>query len=33
MEHLDINWLAVIVSAIVSFVIGAVWYGPVFGKG
>ncbi|MHC1737664.1 MAG: DUF1761 domain-containing protein [Ignavibacteriaceae bacterium] len=27
-----INYLAVIVSAILSFVIGSLWYGPLFGK-
>jgi hypothetical protein len=28
----NLNWLAVIVSAAVSMVVGAVWYGPLFGK-
>jgi hypothetical protein len=28
----NLNWLAVIVSAIVSMAVGAVWYGPLFGK-
>ena len=27
-----LNWLAVIVAAIVGFPLGALWYGPVFGK-
>ena len=27
-----INYLAVLVSAIVSMVIGSIWYGPLFGK-
>jgi hypothetical protein len=27
---LDINWLAVLVSAVVTFVLGGVWYGPLF---
>jgi hypothetical protein len=27
-----INWLSVIVAAISSFVIGGIWYGPLFGK-
>ena len=27
-----INWLAVIVAAASPFVIGSLWYGPVFGK-
>ena len=29
---LDINWLAVIVAAVATFVLGGVWYGPLFGK-
>jgi len=28
----NINWLAVIVAALVPFAIGAVWYGPLFSK-
>ncbi len=28
----SINWLAVLVSAISAFVLGGIWYGPVFGK-
>lgn len=28
----EINWLAVVVAAIVAFVIGGLWYGPLFGK-
>ena len=27
-----INWLAVIVAAAAAFVIGALWYGPLFGR-
>jgi Protein of unknown function (DUF1761) len=27
---LDIDWLAVLVSAVVTFVLGGVWYGPLF---
>ena len=27
-----INWWAVIVSAVVSIVIGSLWFGPIFGK-
>lgn len=27
-----VNWLAVVGAAIVAFAIGAVWYGPLFGK-
>ena len=28
----DINWLAVIVAAILPMVVGSLWYGPLFGK-
>ena len=28
----DINWLAVLVAAGVTFVLGGVWYGPLFEK-
>lgn len=28
----DINYLAVLVSAVASMVIGSIWYGPLFGK-
>lgn len=27
-----INWLAVLVAAVLSFGVGAVWFGPFFGK-
>jgi hypothetical protein len=27
-----LNWLAVIVSTVVSMVVGAAWYGPLFGR-
>jgi hypothetical protein len=29
---LDIDWLAVLVAAVVTFVLGGVWYGPLFEK-
>jgi hypothetical protein len=29
---LDINWLAVVVAAVATFVLGGVWYGPLFGR-
>ncbi len=29
---MDINYLALIVAAIASMVIGSLWYGPLFGK-
>ena len=28
----NVNWLAVVVSIIANMVIGALWYGPLFGK-
>jgi Protein of unknown function (DUF1761) len=28
----QINWLAVIVATIVSFALGGLWYGPLFGR-
>lgn len=27
-----INWLSVIVAAVSSFMVGGIWYGPLFGK-
>lgn len=32
MSPVPINYLAVLVAALASMVIGALWYGPVFGK-
>ena len=29
---MNVNWLAVLASAIVSMIIGSIWYGPLFGK-
>lgn len=28
----NINWLSVLIAAISSFLIGGIWYGPLFGK-
>ena len=28
----NINWLSVIVAAVSSFIVGGIWYGPLFGK-
>lgn len=28
----NINWLSVIVASISSFLVGGIWYGPLFGK-
>lgn len=32
MLSFDINWLAVVVVAVINFFIGFLWYGPIFGK-
>lgn len=32
MDLSAINWLAVVVAAIAFFALGALWYGPLFGK-
>lgn len=32
METLPVNYIAIVVGAVLSMVIGAVWYGPLFGK-
>lgn len=32
MDFSAINWLAVVVSAVAFFVLGGLWYGPLFGK-
>lgn len=32
MAMATINWLAVVAAAVSSFVIGGLWYGPLFGK-
>ena len=28
----NINWLSVIIAAVSSFMVGGIWYGPLFGK-
>ena len=28
----DVNWAAIVVCIVVNMIIGAVWYGPLFGK-
>ena len=28
----NINWLSVIVASVSSFLVGGIWYGPLFGK-
>jgi hypothetical protein len=32
MDLSAINWLAVLVAAVSTFVLGGLWYGPVFGR-
>lgn len=32
MDISHINWLAVLVAAVVAFVVGGIWYGPLFGR-
>lgn len=32
MPSVDINYVAVIVAAVISYALGALWYGPLFGK-
>lgn len=32
METLSVNYFAIVVGAVLSMVIGAVWYGPLFGR-
>lgn len=30
--EVTVNWLAIIIAAAVTFIIGWLWYGPIFGK-
>lgn len=32
MDISSINWLAVLVATVSAFVVGGIWYGPLFGK-
>jgi hypothetical protein len=32
MDFASINWFAVLVAALSTFLIGGIWYGPLFGK-
>ena len=32
LDFTGINWLAVLVSTVAAFLLGGVWYGPLFGK-
>lgn len=29
---MEVNWIAVVAAAVSAFVLGGVWYGPLFGK-
>src|SRR3989344_8326514 len=30
--EVSINWVAVLVAAVVNMVVGSLWYGPIFGR-
>lgn len=32
MNILDVNWIAVLAAAVMGFVVGGIWYGPIMGK-
>jgi hypothetical protein len=32
MQPGDLNWLAIIVAAVSTFILGGIWYGPLFGR-
>ncbi|MEZ5710925.1 MAG: DUF1761 domain-containing protein [Blastomonas sp.] len=32
MNMFDVNWLAVVLAALMGFVVGGIWYGPIMGK-
>lgn len=32
LEFAGLNWLAILVSTAAAFMLGGIWYGPVFGK-
>lgn len=32
MDVSTLNWLAILVSAVMTFLVGGIWYGPLFGK-
>ena len=29
---MELNWIAILVAAVSSFMLGGIWYGPLFGK-
>lgn len=32
MDIANVNWFAVVIAAVSAFLVGGIWYGPVFGK-
>jgi len=32
LEFGDLNWLAILVATLAGFMLGGIWYGPLFGK-
>ena len=32
MNIFEVNWIAVIAAAVMGFVVGGIWYGPIMGK-
>jgi hypothetical protein len=28
----DVNWITIVVAAVMGFVVGGIWYGPIMGK-
>lgn len=32
MDIANVNWLSVVIAAVSAFLVGGIWYGPVFGK-
>ena len=32
LEFTEFNWWAILVATVVAFVLGGLWYGPIFGK-
>lgn len=32
LEFTGLNWLAILIATAVAFVLGGIWYGPIFGK-
>ena len=32
LDFSDLNWVAILVASVVAFLLGGLWYGPLFGK-